>query len=506
MTGSPAVPDQLLHDRLMRALREDRLQVHYQPIVRLPDGEVVGYEALCRWTDTELGPVPPATFIAVAEADGLICELGDWVLRQAIDAAIAWGRPELTVAVNVAARQLSDDALVATVAEELRRSGLAAERLTLEITETAAMVNNESAIGNLRALRGLGVRIALDDFGTGYSSLTMLQQLPVDVVKVDRSFVARVHSDTRDAVLVRLVIDAAHSAGALACAEGVETPEQAQQLMAMGCDLVQGWLFGMAEADVVPASGHDALVTEDVRAGAAGMPWAGGQELIVVSDPVGVIRFVSMSARQVLGWSPGELVGRPVEKLLVASDTAEDVVPVVGPRVHRVLHRDGQVRWLEATSRRLLDEEGTVKEILTVARDVTATVRARAAADDVEALFRNAFDRAPTGMAITDLQGRFLRVNQAFASLLGRRAEEVRRTTIESLTHPDDRATDAANLAQLERGEEDRHDVVKRYLHQDGSAVICHVRAVLARDHARPEGYIVAHVYPVRDRPADIAR
>jgi PAS domain S-box-containing protein len=499
--GRAPDPDaQLLH-RLRSAVRHDELALHYQPVVQFPDGAVVGFEALCRWQDAELGAVPPDRFITLAERDDLICDLGRWVLSTACAEAAGWQREHLGISVNVAARQLTDPRFVPDVVTALETSSFAPGRLTLEITETAALASMEAASAVLRTVHELGVRIALDDFGTGYSSLTMLQQLPVDVVKIDRSFVTRISTDARDAVLVRLVIDAAHTAGSQVCAEGVEELEQAEQLMAMGCDLGQGWLFGRPTPRARGAE-HDLgayLSAPDIRSAAARMPWAGSTELVLVSSE-GRIKFASMSSQRMLGWTAQELVGADIDALLRPMPLDEDETPSPGgspgPVVRRVLHRDGEYRWLETTSRHLHDPAGG-DEVLTVSRDVTATVQARAAADDVQALFRHAFDEAPTGMAITDLDGSFLRVNRAFAGLLGMCPEDLQDRTVESITHPDDRLVDEQNVAELRRAEAESHDLYKRYLHRDGSAVPCRVRAVLARDHVRPDGYIVAHVTPV---------
>ena len=242
-----------LEARLRSAVADERLSLHYQPVVDLPDGSLLGYEALVRWHDPDLGPIGPSRFVPLAERSSLIVELGTWVLRTACTTAASWvarpGAPAPSVSVNVSPRQLMDDTFPARVTQALADAGLAPERLCLEITETAAIQDLEDTRARLAEVTALGVRLALDDFGTGYASLTMLRSLPFDVVKIDRSFVANVTTSAADAVLVRLIIDAAHALGQRVCAEGIETVEQARQLITLGADHAQGWLYGRPEPD-----------------------------------------------------------------------------------------------------------------------------------------------------------------------------------------------------------------------------------------------------------------
>ena len=238
-----------LDRRLAQALDRGALSLAYQPKFELATGRLLEHEALARWVD-DSGPVSPAVFIPAAERSGLIHRLGQWALQEACEQAQTWTTPDgdraaPVVAVNVSPRQLADPCFVACVAEVLTRTGLPASRLCLEITETAAIHDLAATRHQLHELRGTGVLIALDDFGTGYSSLTLLRVLPIDWVKIDRSFVEDVADDTSGAVLVRLVIEAAHSLGVRVCAEGVERPEQLARLLAMGCDAVQGFLLGV---------------------------------------------------------------------------------------------------------------------------------------------------------------------------------------------------------------------------------------------------------------------
>jgi EAL domain-containing protein (putative c-di-GMP-specific phosphodiesterase class I) len=224
-------------------------------VVQVADGRIVGAEALVRWQHPTRGLVPPLDFIPLAEASGAIVDLGAWVLRTACAEAAGW--PAGThVAVNLSVRQLADRSIVATVADALAASGLEPGRLVLEVTESALMDRPERAISHLRDLKALGVQLAIDDFGTGYSSLAYLKQMPVDVLKVDRTFVAGLGSDAGDTAIVASVVNLAHTFGLHAVAEGVETAEQHDHLRILGCDLAQGFHWSRP----VPADAFRRLV------------------------------------------------------------------------------------------------------------------------------------------------------------------------------------------------------------------------------------------------------
>ncbi|HYC02880.1 MAG TPA: EAL domain-containing protein [Azospirillaceae bacterium] len=226
---------------LREAVEHREFELFYQPKVDARTGRVRGVEALLRW---RLGDryVPPMDFIGLAEETGLIVPIGEWVLREACRTAAAWGRRfgPLTMAVNVSARQLSDPFFPVRVAEILEETSLAPERLILELTETALMRDMEANARVLDTLRGTGVGIAIDDFGTGYSSLAYLRQLPVTILKVDRSFVSEIPEDT---AIAATVIALADKLGLLTVAEGVETEEQRRWLAEEGCAMIQGFLI-----------------------------------------------------------------------------------------------------------------------------------------------------------------------------------------------------------------------------------------------------------------------
>lgn len=243
------------------------LDCHYQPLVRARDGQVIGLEALARWRHPRLGDVPPVQFIAVAEETGLIGFLGEWVLRTAC-ARVA-PMADIFVAVNVSAVQLRDDRFADGVLRVLAETGLAPCRLELEITETAIVNADGATVRQLKRLRNEGVRISLDDFGTGYSSLTLLKDLDVDKVKIDRSFVQMAPTADDSAAIVRAVSNLGAALGLCVVAEGVETEQQRAFLRDAGCDELQGYLFsaGVAEGDIAGIIGGYPAPLPDYSAG-----------------------------------------------------------------------------------------------------------------------------------------------------------------------------------------------------------------------------------------------
>ena len=246
-TMSTAMLDRIdLENDLRAALVRGELRAHYQPIVDLGDGRVVGFEALVRWQHPTRGLIPPLSFIPMAEETGLIGPLGRWMLETACRQAVAWrGRttgPPLVMSVNLSARQFVQPDLVEEVAEVLDMTGMVAGELELEITESVLMDQSEGGIRTLRRLQELGVRLVLDDFGTGYSSLSYLKHLPLDTIKIDRSFVVGL-DDKADRSIVEAVLALAHGLGIGVVAEGIETETQRRQLVALGCEHGQGYLF-----------------------------------------------------------------------------------------------------------------------------------------------------------------------------------------------------------------------------------------------------------------------
>ena len=232
--------------QLRGALQRQELRVVFQPLVAMADTMPIACEALLRWDHPDRGELLPGEFLRIAEDDGLIVPIGAWVLEESCRQLAAWraqGR-DLWVSVNVSARQLAQMDFVAVVERALRESGVPANAICLEVTETAVLRRPDVARRALDALRVLGVRVALDDFGLGYSSLTHLKALPVDVVKVDRSFVADLVRSTEDRAVVEAVLTLARRMGLTVIAEGVETADQDELLREMGCPVVQGYLYG----------------------------------------------------------------------------------------------------------------------------------------------------------------------------------------------------------------------------------------------------------------------
>jgi diguanylate cyclase len=235
-----------LENDLRRALEREEFEVHYQPRVEAASGRVVGMEALARWRHPELGLVSPAEFIPVAEETGMIGPLGERVLRTACAQNGAWregGLGPLRVGVNLSLRQFQQPDLIQMVERTLAETGLDAGGLELELTESSMMHDAAHAVETLRRLKATGIKISVDDFGSGYSSLSYLKHLPLDVLKIDLSFVRDMAADQNNAAIVKAIITLAHSLGLTAVAEGVETEEQAALLRRMGCDEMQGYLF-----------------------------------------------------------------------------------------------------------------------------------------------------------------------------------------------------------------------------------------------------------------------
>ncbi|MCY2985798.1 MAG: EAL domain-containing protein [Planctomycetota bacterium] len=235
-----------LAGELRYAIERNELTLVYQPIVGLSTTRTEGFEALLRWLHPVYGYVPPNEFIPIAESKGLIVEIGEWVLREACQQAVRWRNEfqrDVMVSVNVSIRQLTSDGFVKTVIDILDSTQLSAGSLKLEVTESLLMQQPEQTIAILRLLREIGTKISIDDFGTGYSSLAYLHQMPLDVLKVDRSFVNGMFDSEKHLAIVRTIIGLASSLQLQVIAEGVETVEQLQKLQSLGCDMIQGYFL-----------------------------------------------------------------------------------------------------------------------------------------------------------------------------------------------------------------------------------------------------------------------
>jgi diguanylate cyclase (GGDEF)-like protein len=235
-----------LEKGLRKALDRDELTLHYQPQVDIMTREIMGMEALLRWDHPELGMVSPADFIPLAEENGMIIPIGEWVLRRACVQNKSWidaGLSPMRMAVNLSARQFQHNNLVEVVAQILQETDLPAQYLDLEITESVAMFNESYVIAKLHELKNLGIKISIDDFGTGYSSLSYLKKFPIDALKIDKSFVAEVMNDKDDAEIITTIISMARNLKVSVIAEGVENEQQLQFLRSQKCTEAQGYLF-----------------------------------------------------------------------------------------------------------------------------------------------------------------------------------------------------------------------------------------------------------------------
>ncbi len=253
-----------LETNLRQALEREEFTLHYQAKRELEKGRITGVEALLRWDNAELGPVSPARFIPIAEDTGLIIPIGKWVLRTACEQNVAWqrmGLPPIHMAVNLSARQFTDERLVQDIAAILQETGMAPNLLELEITEGMVIQNPEHALRLLREIKEMGVRLAIDDFGTGYSSLGQLKNFPIDTLKVDRSFIRDIATNAEDKALTEAIIAMGKTLQLTVVAEGVETQEQENFLREHACDEMQGYLFSKP----VPAGEFVTLMTAHLQ-------------------------------------------------------------------------------------------------------------------------------------------------------------------------------------------------------------------------------------------------
>jgi EAL domain-containing protein (putative c-di-GMP-specific phosphodiesterase class I) len=248
-----------LETSLRHAIENGKLLLHYQPRVAMDSLLIIGVEALVRWPHPQLGLVPPADFIHLAEETGLILPLGEWVLRTACRQNRTWqdqGFVPMRMGVNISARELQGQSLAEIVVQVLHETSLAPEFLELELTESSVMSDAAAAIEVLTRLKTMGVTILVDDFGTGFSSLSYLKRLPIDALKIDQSFVRDLTTDPDDASLIMAIITLAHNLRLRVVAEGVETEEQLRFLHLLRCDEIQGFMFSKP----LPADGLERLL------------------------------------------------------------------------------------------------------------------------------------------------------------------------------------------------------------------------------------------------------
>jgi EAL domain-containing protein (putative c-di-GMP-specific phosphodiesterase class I) len=254
-----------LESDLRLALERGEFELHYQPLFDLDQNRICSFEALIRWNHPKRGLISPADFVPVAEDTGLIVPIGAWVIREACAQAAGWPG-QIRVAVNVSPVQFHRGALHETILRALATTGLAPDRLEIEITESIFLEGSETTLRLLHALRALGVRVALDDFGTGYSSLSYLQSFPFDKLKIDRSFIHNLLTREGASAIVHAITELANALGIETTAEGVEETAQLMELRAHGCSSVQGFLFAepMTVADVDQLFRDDRVALSDV--------------------------------------------------------------------------------------------------------------------------------------------------------------------------------------------------------------------------------------------------
>ena len=285
-------------DRQLRgAIESNALAVHYQPKYEMRERKLAGAEALLRWNDSELGTVAPKEFIPVAEESGLIRTLGDWVIETVCADMQRWradGRAIVPISVNVSSRQFAEADMTHVIADALDRHGLDPHWLEIELTERSILANDEKTAACLREIRAIGVRVSLDDFGTGYSSLSYLNRVPLDLLKIDQTFVRDIHLDPGAEGVVSAVVSMAHSLGLQVVAEGVDCDEQVEVLARIGCDGVQGFVFCSGDVRAPTSPGCSMRPAQSRRRGGPRRPhpMPARADLPALADAAGSARVV----------------------------------------------------------------------------------------------------------------------------------------------------------------------------------------------------------------------
>ncbi|MCU1397065.1 MAG: diguanylate cyclase/phosphodiesterase with sensor(s) [Acidimicrobiales bacterium] len=460
--GADDLRRQRTEDGLRAAIADDQLRLHLQPCIDLRDGRAIGVEALVRWQHPNDGLLPPADFLPMAEAAGLMTAIGEWVLDEAIRIVLAWRRDRtdgpIRIWVNLAAQQLADgERLYSRVRAAMDTGLITPSDIGFEVTESSLLEDLPSAVGALSALRALGLEIALDDFGTGYSSLTYLRQLPVTAVKIDRSFVSGIGGSLADEAIVEAVIDLAHALGLRVIAEGIEDLAQADALIRMGADEAQGYYFGFPEpaaivepklstpwcgvvapgaagaivpdrrADELPGFGsararlllaaldtvHDSIVVTTAACGLAGSP---------------PIVYVNPAFETETGFLAVDVVGRTIEFLLAETADPEHIDWLLGDTVGVIQATrevasqrfDGTTFLCEITRSPIFDERGIHTHWLHVRRDLTQ----RRSAEMHRERFQGLIEQSSSLVAIAESGGGWVYANTAQRAVIGLDAHE----------------------------------------------------------------------------------
>jgi PAS domain S-box-containing protein len=505
-----------LQEELRTALKTDQIVPYFQPLVDLRSGQLVGFEILARWTHPTRGVVSPDTFIPIAEQDGQIDQLMEHVLAQACAAAAGWSQP-LCISINVSPWQLQRGPLDETIKAIAGAAGFPLNHLVVEITESALIGNCELARATLDSLKAAGVCLALDDFGMGYSNLRHLQALPFDRLKIDASF-TRGMAATRDSrKIVAAIVGLGHSLGLSTVAEGIETKAQADMLVAIGCDIGQGWLFGRAlPAEEVPAvieannrhSLHrvDPVIATEIALNLEALPGQRLAQLQAIYDgaPVGLcfldrnMRYVSLNKRwaAVNGLPIAAHIGRTVPEMV------PHIYPLFEPHLRRALSGEavadlevrrpkpddpGQEMVTLVSCQPAFDEANEVVGVSLAMVDITDRKRAEEALQESEAHCRCLVELNPQIPWTAGRDGMVLDVSGRWKTLTGYATDEATGEGWAKAIHPDDLAIVAGAWGRsLQTGEP--LDVEFRVYAKDGTYRWMRSRAAPRRD---PQGEII---------------
>jgi PAS domain S-box-containing protein len=509
------------------ALEQNELEPCFQPIVEIRSGQLVGFEVLTRWRDPLLGVGLPHNFIELAEQDGLMKSLTAQVVRRAFQ-KLDLLPPSIQLAINISPRQLEDLTLPRQIGDLARETNFPMNRLVVEITESALIHPMERAKTILNELHAMGCTLALDDFGTGYSSLSHLHALPFDRLKIDLSFVRTMTSSREGRKIVASIIGLSHSLGMTTVAEGVETEEQAELLLWLGCEFAQGWLYGKCTIEVDALEAMLAATPQAISPKLGTLPVSGLEALpaqrlaqlqaIYDGAPVGLcfldakLRYISVNARL------AELNGLPVAEHI--GRTVQEVLPEGYPRFRRYLEEalrgkvvnevamkrpakfPGGREWTALASYQpAFDEAGEVVGVSVAVLDISDRQRAEDALRKSEAELRSVFEAVPVGIFIADApSGRVTKINNE-ARRIHKDLLPAPRTIAEyeqwELTHPGGgavRSEDYPLARALKRGEANRSLLMRT--RSDGSQVMVDTWAGPVRGQ---DGSIVGAIAVVND-------